>query len=949
MIPQPLDSSQSHSPDCPDGNAIGALVEGKLGGEAGARITAHLDACTRCQDLVAFAIRAAGSIAFAPDVRPTGSAPVPSGSGDTIGRYRIVDRIGAGAMGVVYRAIDPTLDRPVALKLVRDRSAASRDRLEHEARLAARLQHPNVVTIYDAGAVDDDDVFVAMEYVEGTTLAEWLRTPHPQRELLDVFRQAARGLSAAHAAGLVHRDFKPSNVLVGRDGRVRVADFGLARHVDEARRGPELALGTPSMASEASATRPGALIGSPRYMAPEQHRGQVADAGSDQFAFCVALYEAVYAERPFHGETLDQLAAEVIGGRLVPPRRGHRVSGWLRDVILRGLSVDPGRRFASMDQLAAVLDRGRRTRRLRLAVAIAGAIAVVVAGGWQLRAHRRTQECRDRGAQVRALFDDDAATTTRRAFAAAGVSFATSSADRATTLLREYTGTLADRVDAACRADEPAPLAGARARCFDDRIAALRTVVRSFEHADAALVHRAVEDVWAAYDRAPCADDVAVLASARSARPLSPEQVEKLGEAAGLLEAGLARDGIAVAEPVLAAAKASGDGAGELAASLRLAQLNAVAGQNAVAVPLLHRAVTLAETLGLDQDAAEAYSLLAGDLDQHADAAARHRYIELARAKLARSGRSGGALEAKLALLEEQLLRDEFKFPDAESAGRRAVDLATHEFGPDHPTVGMAYGELGITLRALGRARDELDADRHATEILERALGADHPTTAGAQLNLAGALAGAGQLDEARQVLVRADQVFTQALGANHPVRGHLLAQLAEIDKQQHQLDAARKELDSALAIVEHTSGPDSVDAGDAHMELAEVIAAEQRYAEALAEAERSVHILETALGRDHPHVVNSLLLAAELQLELGHAADAVPLAERAVANLAGHPENELAEPRMILARALWDGHGDRSRARALAGQARSAQGELGGITRDQIDTWLAQHADSGR
>ena len=942
MIQHPEDPSQSHSPGCPDGNTIGALVDGKLDDEAGARIAEHLDGCVRCQDLVAFAIRAAGSIA--PDPAAAGSAPVERTSGHAIGRYRVVERIAGGAMGVVYRAIDPTLDRPVAVKVVRDQTAASRARLEQEARLAAKLAHPNVVTIYDAGAVDEDEVFVAMEYVEGETLAEWMRTRRSPREVLGVFLQAARGLAAAHAAGLVHRDFKPQNVLVGKDGRVRVADFGLARRSGDLT-APALASGTPpSTDSQASVTRPGAIIGSPRYMAPEQHRGQIADASSDQFAFCVALYEAVYGARPFRGDTLEELAAEVIAGRVTAPPRGARAPAWLRDAILRGLGTDRARRFASMDALATALARGRARRWVRGTVAIAAAAAVLALAGWQVHAHRKLAACRDAGAEVRAILDDGEAASLQRAFEATGAPFAASSAQRTVAVLRRYTGTLADAVEGACRVDEPAALADARGKCLAGHVAALRAVVRSLEHPDAGAVHRAIENAWSAIDRTPCSDDTVLLASGRADRSLTPLQVEKLGEAQGMLEAGLANDGIAIVEPVLAAAKASGDQAGELAASLRLAQLEAFAGRGADAVPLLHRVVTLAEALGADADAAGAYSLLAGNLDPHADAATRHQYIELARAKLARTGISGGALDVKLSLIEEQLLRDEFQFAKAEAAGRRAIELAAREYGDEHPTLGVAYGELGLTLQGLGRGKDELDADRHAVSLLERALGPDHPTVANAQLNLASALVEAGQLAEARELLVRCDAVYTQALGADHPVRGRVLVNLAEIDKLQHRFDAGRRETEAALAIVERTSGPESVDAGDVHMELAEVIGASEHYAEAVPEAERSVHILETALGPNHPHVLNPLLVLAELQLSSGRAADAIPTAEHALAILAGHPDNELAEPRMLLARALWDGHGDRARARALAEQARAAQGDLGGITREQIDAWLSEH-----
>ncbi len=219
--------------------------------------------------------------------------------GAAVGRYVILDRIGAGGMGVVYAAYDPELDRRVALKLLRtDRFAAPGHlRLLREAKALARLTHPNVVAVHDAGTFGDQ-VFVAMELVEGETLRQWLEAgARSWREVLDRLLAAGRGLAAAHAAGLVHRDFKPENVLLGRDGRVRVVDFGLAKALADAAEEPAAPDSGGELASPL--TEWGAVLGTPAYMAPEQIRGIAADARSDQFSFCVALYEALYGERPF--------------------------------------------------------------------------------------------------------------------------------------------------------------------------------------------------------------------------------------------------------------------------------------------------------------------------------------------------------------------------------------------------------------------------------------------------------------------------------------------------------------------------------------------------------------------------------------------------------------------------------------------------------------------------
>ena len=239
-----------------------------------------------------------------------GSAPAePAGSaepgGSTLGRYRLERELGAGAMGVVHAAFDPDLERRIALKVLRGATATTqaRDRLLREARAMARLSHPNVVTVHEVGTAGGRD-FVAMELIHGETLAEWLRAkPRPPAAILDAFLAAGRGLAAAHAAGIVHRDFKPHNVLRSRDGRIVVTDFGLAREAHGALP-PALDQTLPAGVT-ASASSPlvgltvaGSLLGTPAYMAPEQWQSGPVTPATDQFAFCVALWEALAGQRP---------------------------------------------------------------------------------------------------------------------------------------------------------------------------------------------------------------------------------------------------------------------------------------------------------------------------------------------------------------------------------------------------------------------------------------------------------------------------------------------------------------------------------------------------------------------------------------------------------------------------------------------------------------------------
>ena len=306
-----------------------------------------------------------------------------------IGRFTIVRKLGSGGMGVVYVAYDEQLDRRVAVKLLRNNVASpdARVRFVREGQAMARLSHSNVVTVYDVG-VHDDQLFVAMEFVDGQDLRAWIQAePRDWRTVVEVFRQAGEGLAAAHEAGIVHRDFKPDNVLVGHDRRVCVADFGLAHQFDRA---PELDASIEHTPSDSGSlalalTRTGALMGTPAYMAPEQWAGARTDARSDQFSFCAALWEGLYGRRAFVGANLVELSNAVTSGDIQLPPDDADVPPWLRAVLLRGLAVDPDQRWPSMRALLDAIGSDPIARRRRIALWLASAsvtLAVVAALGW---------------------------------------------------------------------------------------------------------------------------------------------------------------------------------------------------------------------------------------------------------------------------------------------------------------------------------------------------------------------------------------------------------------------------------------------------------------------------------------------------------------------------------------------------------------------------------------
>jgi serine/threonine protein kinase len=303
-------------------------------------------------------------------VNTTISAPMPPGT--RIKQYVLAEVLGAGGMGVVYRAWDPDAKREVALKLVRPTpsvgtpASQGHARLLREAQAMARLSHPNTVGVYEVDTADDQ-VFIAMELIDGVSMGAWLREkPRGWREVVRVMQKAGRGLEAAHQAGLVHRDFKPENVLIGRDGRVCVVDLGLARPVQP----PRTEGGHPSQtqaaklaaivhnAIDSNLTRTGAVLGTPLYMSPEQHQSEKIDARTDQFSFCVSFYEALYGKRPFAADSRTELVYNVVHGQISAPPPYSRVPPWLHALVMRGLSTSPAARYASMTELLADLDIG---------------------------------------------------------------------------------------------------------------------------------------------------------------------------------------------------------------------------------------------------------------------------------------------------------------------------------------------------------------------------------------------------------------------------------------------------------------------------------------------------------------------------------------------------------------------------------------------------------------
>jgi eukaryotic-like serine/threonine-protein kinase len=564
------DSSRgTTSEPCPDETTILAYVEEKLPIEARKPVARHLADCPECASLVSGLIKLARPPDFSDEeVRRSDKAEIAAfdGSqpglraGTRIGRYVVLEEVGRGGMGTVYAAYDPTLDRKVALKLVRaglltTNVEALRARLLVEAQAMAKLSHRNVCAVHDVQPFGDE-IAIAMEYIEGTTLDAWLKaTRRSWREVLRVFIQAGEGLGAAHRAGLIHRDFKPDNVLIQKGGRVVVSDFGLVHVLDEscghqgtAARALSADAGDSDRVTQAARpiTHTGTLMGTPAYMAPEQILGRTVDERTDQFAFCVALHEALYGERPFTAETLDQLKAQTLSNKIRVPKSSE-VPTYVRNILLRGLERNPHERFRSMEELLTVLRSDpTHTRKKILALATPVAcLALALAAALSAWHRDRPQACGSRDELLAGVWDAKIKGTIREAFLATRVPHAESSFHRFAHEMDRYSADLQSGFHANCRSTggttDANAIAAAQAMCLLSARAAASSLARRLSNeVDAELMGNSV----AAAQRLPevsLCNDVASLqamaARSTAATTLPPDdgQIELLLQDADVL------------------------------------------------------------------------------------------------------------------------------------------------------------------------------------------------------------------------------------------------------------------------------------------------------------------------------------------------------------------------------------------------------------------------------
>jgi serine/threonine protein kinase/tetratricopeptide (TPR) repeat protein len=963
-----------------------------------------------------------------------GGTRAPLSRGATVGRYLLLEKLGQGGMGVVYKAYDPELDRAIALKLLRSDGGANaqhRDRLLREAQALARLQHPNVIAVYDVGTFGDD-VFIATEFVAGQTLRSWLRQePRSRRQILDVYLAAGEGLAAAHRAGLVHRDFKPDNVMLGDDGRVRVLDFGLARTAQledppaapsprspDAPTSSELdatagsgrtspfpsearTLRSPPSPSllDAQLTGVGAIVGTPQFMAPEQHQGEVTDERADQFSFCVSLYWSLYSAFPFAGGTTDELLDAILRGQLAEPTAGVTVPRWLRQVLARGLAARPAQRFSSMSELLAALRADpsiARRRRLRTGAALLAVAAAAI--GWRVTRRLEVRACSGAEAKLTDVWDSARRAAVEAAFRKSGKAYAEAALGTVERVFDGYARAWVNMHVDACeatrvRGDQSEELLDLRMTCLANRLTQLKTLSELYAVADASVVEHAAQSAQSLPGLELCADAAALRAPIPPPHdPSTRRGVDEVrGELARANALGLSariEEGIALARRALSRAEALRYPPVEAEAQVRLGQLYGAHGEHAPATGALHRAFAAALAGHDEEGAARAATGLiqAVGLGQarHEDGDHWAEVAEALAGRLQHRNEILGLLYSQRSLLREE----ESRYDEALGDATAALELEQRALGPDHYSVAETYKFLGHIHFYRGQHAEALDAYRRALAIQQRTLGPDHPWLVKTLVGIANVDGDLGDHERAvaeyRSALATLERVQPEdpffatiynnlgsdllALGQPREAFDQFQRAFADWQKQlgpsldtataldnmgaarlaENRPAEAQRYYRQALEICERKLESNHSMCGLVLSEIGETERQLHRPGEAMAHFQRSLGISEKTLGPKHVQLTVALLGMGRVQLEQKAWSAARPPLERALAILEAQAGDEvdIAQLRFALAQALWP-TGERSRAQKLATQAREGYTRAGARSRKQlaeVTAWLGRH-----
>jgi tetratricopeptide (TPR) repeat protein len=950
-----------------DEDAAVAFIEGRMSPAERERAELHVDGCTECRRLLSALARAvasmtAGSTASTQDIPPGVRLP----RGSLAGRFVVIEQIGAGAMGVVHSAYDPELDRKIALKLLRAHESGdpAGSRILREAQAMARVVHPNVVTVHEVG-VAGGRVFVAMEFIDGPTLRGWVRAKQRSvREIIDVFTAVGRGVAAAHAAGVIHRDLKPDNVLIGSDGRPRVTDFGLAHGAEE---------------------RPADIAGTPAYMAPEQHGGGAIDARVDQYAFCVALYEALYDRLPF------DVAHFAKGARRIPAP--------LRRLLARGLSTHSADRYPSMTALLDELARAPARARLRWIVAGAVFAALALGGGitHRLRAEHPAP-CANLTEPVDAVWNPARKDAIASMFRATGQPFAEDAWLATERMLEKQAKTWSTERRTSCEAtrirhqQSPETMA-LREACFDRRLSELRALTEVFATADATVVEHAVAASGKLVPVSSCANGAEL--ALQPAPPSNPEQWRRVvairrrhDEARALLDAGKYGAAMPLVTSVLTDAKETGYLPLRAEAFYLEGGARFFASDGKGAEDALFEAIADAEVAHYDLLAAKAWPLLIAALGHRQGRYDAALLLERpARAALLRAGTPpeweaalendiGGTLMERspaeagkhfgraVELYERAFGPDgrnqaignqgmafflEGRFDEAKDRFERDLALQLKLVGRDHPQTAMAMDRLGLVLQMTGRFDDAEREHARAVAVLERVVGPEHPELGNPLINLGLARLSAGKPKEALPALSRAYAIRAKALPPDHPQIAQSLRSLGIAYDDLGETKKALAYIEKSHAMLLRSLPPDDRAFVDSSTGLASILRELHRYDASLEHAKRAVALAEKVCPPKHLDRFLAWSTRGRTELALGRTTEAVATLERALEERrpgVGDPIDE-GDVEIALARALVTSGKDRARARRLAEDARrrfSVAGSRAAHRLAEADTWLRAH-----
>lgn len=908
--------------------------------------------------------------------------------GDEIGRYIIVERLGAGAMGVVYGAYDPELDRKVALKVLRPRPGTdptfAHHRLLREAQALARVNHPNVVAIHDFGE-HEGRIFIAMEVVDGVTLTQWLdHERRPWRQVVRTFLQAGHGLSAAHAKGLVHRDFKPDNVMIDTDGRVRVLDFGLVRgdsshhDTDSNPRRRALAL---------HLTCDGAAVGTPAYMAPEQIVGTELGPETDQFAFCVSLWEALYDVPPFLGETTTSRTSSVVRGEIAAPPKTTKVPRRLARILRRGLEQRPWDRWPSMEALLAELERAAqyRSRWGTFALVTVGTTIAGMATLYEYDVERRKRACQREGAAIADVWDDSRHSRLRASLARSGSAHAMATADRVLPLLDGYASEWSRARAQACEATSiqrtwSTDLHARAAWCLEDRTMELESFVAELLQADQQTVDSAVLGATSLPPIASCVDLDVI---GRMSNPPTDRVDDVRAVRANLARAnvqqqlGAYQRGLSVARGAHMRAESVGHAGLRVRARHRIGALLAHAGQYEEAKLELEQAFFDAARLGVweiaHQAALDLVFVVGHQLSRPDEGLRWSQHAEVMLARLADPGElqaahqmgiiaavqsAVGQHEVAAALFEQALRIQEAALGEdhptvaaslnnaavaASAAGRhddaralqeRALEIQRHALGRGHPYVATSMANLGLLHRHAGDWDSALAITEGALEIRRELFGDDHPDVAQTLNNLAAIHVDREEYRSAETLLLRALEIRTRLLGEDHPLVANTITNLAAVYQRLAQLDEARVMYERALPLLAESPQMTTVSLQLASVceQLGDLPCATKIYQDVLRRQE--------ALDPDGPLVAKTLLLLAQSRTSatagLEEATRALHLRERA-----GASASDMAEAQFVVAQIAWRA-GERRRSLDLADRAAQNWRDVDPAAAQRVENWIA-------